>query len=71
MALTEDDKQWIAEQIKYLADRLERAENTLLADFHGFRDKNDIRLRGNDARLRTFEMRLEDVEGRLDKLDRK
>lgn len=77
--LDEQDKQWISEQItemgrmfalglKELADRLERAENTLLADFHSFAHQNELRLRGHEATLAGREATLRSLEGRLDSL---
>jgi hypothetical protein len=62
MALTDDDKRWISEQ-------LERVETKLLTEFHRWASPNEARQRRYSTELHEFEMTLENHEDRLKKLE--
>jgi hypothetical protein len=62
MSLTEDDKQWIAEQ-------LERVETTLLTEFHKWASPLEMRVRSHSATLRALDLEVEALSDRVDKLE--
>jgi hypothetical protein len=52
MSLTEDDKKWITE-------RLERVETSLLTEFHKWASPIDARMRTHSATLRALDLGIE------------
>lgn len=62
MSLTEEDKQWIGEQ-------LERIETTLLTEFHKWASPADARLRSHTAALRALDLEVEALSDRVQKLE--
>ena len=62
MSLTEDDKKWISE-------RLERVETSLLTEFHKWASPIDARMRTHSAALRAIDLEIEQTDDRLKKLE--
>ena len=62
MSLTEDDKQWIAQQ-------LERVETALLTEFHKWASPLEMRVRSHSATLRALDLEVEALSDRVDKLE--
>ncbi len=62
MSLTEDDKKWITE-------RLERVETSLLTEFHKWASPIDARMRTYSATLRAIDLEIEQNGDRLKKLE--
>jgi hypothetical protein len=62
MALTDEDKRWIQEQ-------LEGVETKLLTAFHQWAAPIDTRLRSHTAALRPLDVEQELLRDRVDKLD--
>jgi hypothetical protein len=58
MSFTEDDKQWIAEQ-------LERVETTLLTEFHKWASPLEMRVRSHSATLRALDLEVEALSDRV------
>jgi hypothetical protein len=63
MALTDEDKAWIAAQ-------LERVETSLLAEFHKWASPVEMRVRSHAATLRALDLEVEAVSDRITKLER-
>ena len=62
MALNDEDKRWISEQ-------LEAVETRLLTGFHQWASPVDTRLRAHSAAIRALDVEQEMVRDRMDKLD--
>ncbi|HTS75285.1 MAG TPA: hypothetical protein VMG40_03725 [Bryobacteraceae bacterium] len=62
MALTDEDKRWITEQ-------LEAVETKLLTAFHQWASPVDTRLRAHSAAIRALDVEQEVLRDRMDKLD--
>jgi len=62
MSLTDDDKQWINEQ-------LERVETTLLTELHKWASPVEARQRTHAAALRAVDLEMEAVSDRVKKLE--
>jgi hypothetical protein len=62
MALTDDDKQWIAAQ-------LERVETKLLTEFHKWASPVEMRVRSHSAALRALDLEQEAISDRVTKLE--
>jgi hypothetical protein len=60
--LTDDDKQWIREQ-------LERVETTLLTEFHKWASPVELRQRSHAAALRALDAEVESLSDRLKNLE--
>ena len=63
MSLTDEDKQWITEQ-------LERVETALLTEFHKWASPVEMRVRSHSAALRAIDIELEAVDDRVKKLEK-
>lgn len=63
MALTEEDRRWINEQ-------LERLETKLLTAFHDWASPKDARLRAHSAPIRALDVEQEALKDRVEKLER-
>jgi hypothetical protein len=63
MALTDEDKAWIAAQ-------LERVETSLLTEFHKWASPVEMRVRSHAATLRALDLEVEAVSDRITKLER-
>lgn len=64
MSMSEDDKQWIREQ-------LERTEIHLLTEFHRWASPVEARKRSHSAAIRALDVELESVVDRVKKLEEK
>lgn len=64
MNLSEDDKQWII-------DQLHEVETKLLTAFHTWASPNEARQRTHSAALRAIDMEMEAMNDRVAKLERK
>jgi hypothetical protein len=62
MALTDEDKQWIAE-------KLEGMETRLLTEFHRWASPNEARQRTHAAAIRALDLEIENHEDRIKKLE--
>lgn len=62
MALSEEDKAWIAE-------RLEQVETRLLTAFHGWASPAEARMRGQGELVRALDLEIAAIKDRLDKLE--
>lgn len=62
MALTDDDKTWILEQLRVV-------ETTLLTEFHKWASPTEARLRAHAATLRALDLDLEALSDRVQKLE--
>lgn len=62
MALTDDDKQWIAE-------KLESVETKLLTAFHSWASPVEARQRGQRELLHALDLQVSDLEDRMRKLE--
>jgi len=60
--LTDDDKQWILEQ-------LEHVETKLLTEFHRWASPTEMRVRSHSAVLRMLDIELESLGERVTKLE--
>ena len=60
--LTEEDMQWIKEQ-------LEKVETTLLTEFHQWASPLELRLRSHTAALRAPDAEVESLSDRLKKME--
>jgi hypothetical protein len=67
--MTNDDREWIVEQLKLVYERIEKMETTLLTEFHKWARPNEARQRRYSQELREFEMQLENHEDRLKQLE--
>ncbi len=75
--LTEDDKQWIANQIatqiaaseERLSARIEKTETTLLTEFHKWASPVEMRQRTHAAALRAIDAEMEAITDRVKKLE--
>ncbi|HEY3457119.1 MAG TPA: hypothetical protein VGK64_21250 [Bryobacteraceae bacterium] len=65
MALDEQDKRWIAEQIGQLQEqfsiRLEKVETTLLTEFHKWASPLEARQRTHAAAFRAIDLEMESL----------
>jgi len=64
MSLTDDDKQWIT-------DQLEHVETKLLTAFHQWGSPVQMRQRSHSAALRALDVEVEAIQDRLTKLEPK
>jgi hypothetical protein len=64
MSLTEEDKEWIAEQ-------LHNVETRLLTEFHRWASPNEARQRTHTATLRAIDLEMEALTERVSKLEGK
>ena len=62
LVLTDDDKQWIKEQ-------LEKVESTLLTEFHKWASPLEMRQRSHAAALRALDAEVETLSDRLKNLE--
>ena len=62
MALNDDDKEWITEQ-------LERVETNLLTEFHKWASPVEARQRSHTAALRALDVEMESLSDRVKKLE--
>jgi len=62
VSLTDDDKQWISEQ-------LEKVETTLLTELHKWASPVEARQRTHAAALRAVDLEMEAVSDRVKKLE--
>jgi hypothetical protein len=71
MALTDDDKKWILEQLERCATReqLERIETNLLTEFHKWASPVEMRQRTHSAVLRAVDVEIEALDDRVQKLE--
>ena len=84
MALTDEDKQWISEQLeavetrlltqfyeerRWTSEPLERLETKLLTEFHRCASPFEARQPSHSAALRAFDAELEDFADRAKKLE--
>jgi hypothetical protein len=60
--LTDDDKRWIT-------DRLEKVETTLLTEFHKWASPIEMRQRSHAAAIRAHDAELESLSDRLKNLE--
>jgi hypothetical protein len=60
--LTDEDRQWIKEQ-------LEKVETTLLTEFHKWASPLELRQRSHTAALRALDAEVESLSDRLNKLE--
>ena len=58
MSLTDEDKQWITEQ-------LERVETALLTEFHKWSSPLEMRVRSHSAALRAIDVEVEAIADRV------
>jgi len=64
MSLTDEDKNWIGEQ-------LHTVETTLLTEFHKWASPSEARQRTHSAVLRAIDLEMEALSERLAKLEEK
>jgi hypothetical protein len=62
--LSDDDKQWIAEQ-------LERVETRLLMEFHKWASPVELRVHSHAAALRAMDVEMESLSGRVKAIEEK
>jgi hypothetical protein len=62
MALTEEDKEWIIEQLR-------KVETTLLTEFHKWASPIDMRQRSHAAAIRALDTETESLADRVSKLE--
>lgn len=71
--LTDDDKQWIANQIAASEERLsahiEKTETALLTEFHKWASPVEMRQRTHAAALRAIDAEMEALTDRVKKLE--
>jgi septal ring factor EnvC (AmiA/AmiB activator) len=78
--LTNEDRQWITEQLQGLRtemaelraemqENLERVETTLLSEFHKWASPLEMRIRTHAATLRALDAEMESHADRLKKLE--
>jgi dienelactone hydrolase len=75
MALTDEDKAWIAEHMEALrtelTERIEKTETTLLTEFHKWASPAELRQRSHAAAMRAFDAELEGVSERVTRLEKR
>ncbi|MBL8234573.1 MAG: hypothetical protein JNL98_39105 [Bryobacterales bacterium] len=64
MSLTQDDKDWILEQLR-------NVETTLLSEFHKWASPTEARLRTHTAALRAIDLEMESISDRVTKLEQR
>jgi hypothetical protein len=64
MSLTDEDKRWIAE-------RMERLETTLLTEFHKWASPTELRLRSHNAAIKAMDAEPEAISDRVKNLEEK
>ncbi len=73
MALSEEDKQWISNQLNSFkiefSERLEKVETTLLTEFHKWASPVEARQRTHAAALRAVDVEMELLSDRMKKLE--
>lgn len=80
MALTDEDKSWIAAQLNTLDAKvenvktaldakIEKVETALLTEFHKWASPRDTRLRSHSIALRALDLDLEELKDRVRKLE--
>jgi hypothetical protein len=62
MSLTDEDKRWIDE-------RLERLETTLLTEFHKWASPAELRARSHAAAIRALDLEFENLQERVKNLE--
>ena len=73
MSLTDEDRQWIREQMRgqlnenrlWIREQLEALETRLLTEFHKWASPTEMRLRSHSATLRALDLELESVSDRV------
>ena len=79
MSLTDDDKTWIAEQLReektrlteQLTEQLRTVETSLLTEFHKWASPSEARQRTHTAALRAIDLEMESLSERVAKLEGK
>ena len=64
MNLNDDDKKWIDQ-------RLEKLETTLLTEFHKWASPTELRIQSHAQAIRAIDLELENVKERVSKLEPK
>jgi len=64
MSLTNEDKNWITEQLR-------NVETSLLTEFHKWASPSEARQRTHTAALRAIDLEMETLSERVGKLERK
>ena len=62
MSLTEEDKQWVREQ-------LERVETSILSAFHQWGSPSEAGQRSHSALIRALDLEVESLKDRVEKLE--
>lgn len=73
MSLTDEDRNWIKNEIKESEARLaavvERVETSLLTEFHKWASPMEMRVRSHSLALRALDLETEALAERIDKLE--
>jgi hypothetical protein len=73
MSLTDEDKPWIAAQLERVEQRMtarvERAETSLLTEFHKWASPVEMRVHSHSAALRALDLEQEALADRVTKLE--
>lgn len=77
MSLTDEDKNWIVEQLRVTSEELrhefkvdlERIETTLLTEFHKWASPMDMRQRTHTAAIRALDAEMEYLQDKVKKLE--
>lgn len=75
--LTDEDKQWIREDLdqrlarleERFVERLEKVETTLLTEFHKWASPQEMRMRSHAAAIRALDEEVESISDRLKNLE--
>lgn len=71
--LTDEDKQWMLEQLERekqaMLERLEGVETKLLTEFHKWASPVEMRVRSHSAALRAMDIEVETIADRVTKLE--
>ena len=75
MSLTDEDKNWIAEQLREeknrITEQLRTVETSLLTEFHKWASPSEARQRTHTATLRAIDLEMESLSERVAKLEGK
>jgi hypothetical protein len=75
MSLTDEDKTWIAEQLREeknrITEQLRTVETSLLTEFHKWASPSEARQRTHTATLRAIDLEMESLSERVAKLEGK
>jgi hypothetical protein len=69
MSLDNGDRQWIAEQLAALNERLDAFETKLLAAFQQWDSPTEMRQRSQAASIRALEVAVDALEDRVKRLE--